>query len=40
MGVLPLYMIHLLFTEGTRDNRVLFAGNVLHVYTSSCLTEK
>ena len=34
------YMMHLLFTEGTRENRVLFAGNVLHVYTSSCLTEK
>ena len=40
MGVLPLYMMPLLFTEGASENRKSCLLELYCMYMSSCLTEK
>ena len=40
MGVLPLYMMPLLITEGTSENRKSCLLELYYMYMSSCLTEK
>ena len=40
MGVLPLYMIPLLITEGTSENRKSCLLELYYMYMSPCLTEK
>ena len=40
MGVLPLYVMPLLITEGTSENRKSCLLELYYMYMSSCLTEK